>query len=248
MEGDKLYVTFTYTEDAGDNTSGTTVSLSYPAALTLSATKTSFGSVASDIWTISGTSAGGTATLLLTFTVGEVTAGTDYNVTATITAHGSGTSLGGTTSDDTDTVTFTALAIEGGVTDPDSPSRVQYIDVLPTTEPRFKIDTNIRLRTRRNRQEEHLLRYDEEDTLFSEYRGAVVSLATNTSSTFNMGGIERASYLLYESDNAIQLAINGGTFLPSATQMAITKGAISSLKIKNPSSTDTAEVFLLVVD
>jgi hypothetical protein len=134
------------------------------------------------------------------------------------------------------------------VEDPDDQARVPLIDVLPTVEPRFFLDANIRLRTRRNRQEENYLRDDTEDIQFSEFRGAVVNLATNTSLTFNMGGIERASYLLYEADNAVQLSVNGGTFMPSATQVAITKGAVSSLKLKNASTTVAAEVFILVVD
>jgi hypothetical protein len=248
LEGDSLDVTFTYTEDAASNTDGTTVALTYPTSFTLNSSKVTLGSVASDVWTLAGTSAGGSTALVLSFTVNTEVRGDTLPVVATITAHGSGISLGGDTGDDTDTVTFTGLGIEGGVTDPDSTARVPVIDVIPTVEPRYELDMNLRMRTRRNRAEEAYVRYDEEDILFSEYRGAVVNLATNTSLTLNLGGVERANYLLAESDYAVQVSINGGSFLPASKQLAIGRGAITSLTLKNNSTTNAAEVFVLAVD
>lgn len=248
VEGDTISVTFTYTEDAGDNTDGTTVSLSYPSSFTLNSAKTVNGSVASDVWTITGTSVGGTATLTLDFTVNTNVQGDSLDVTATITAHGSGTGLGGDTGDDAATVEFLGLTIAGGVTNPDSPARVPLVDVIPTVEPRFELDVNIRLKTTRNRERSDYLRYDQEDELFSEYRSAVVNVTTNSSLTFNLGGVERASYMLMESDYAVQLSVNGNSFLPASKQATIAEGAITSLKLKNNSTTNTAEVYVLVVD
>jgi hypothetical protein len=246
--GDKLSTVFTYTEDVGNGSTGTTVSLVFPTTFTLDSTSTASGTYATGVWTLGTVASGATAKLTANFTVNADVAGDTLNVVGTITAHGSGIGLGGTTSNDTSTVVYTGLSVSGGPENPDSPSRVPLIDVLPTVEPRFKIASNIRLRTRRNRAEEVYLRHDVEEELFSEYRSAVVSLATNTSLTLNMGGVERAEYIMAEADNAIQISMNGGSFLPNAKMFALLGGAVSSLKLKNTSTTNAAEVFVVVVD
>jgi hypothetical protein len=247
VQGDSMSVVFTYTEDAGTGSTGTEVTITVPSKLTDNGGITASGSYSSGVWTLGTMAAGETTILQLSLSVNqEVSAADTMVVTGEITSHGSGTSLGGTTSDDSASVTFTGKS--STIVDPGSPARVPLIDVLPTVEPRFFLNSNIRLRTRRNRQEESYLRSDEEDVQFSEFRGATINLATNTSLTLNMGGVERASYLLYDADNPVQLSINGGTFMPSASQMAITKGAITSLKLKNASTSDEAEIFIVVVD
>ena len=150
-------------------------------------------------------------------------------------------------------MTFGGLTIEDTPDDvviPDAPARVPWIDVVPYTEPRFELAVNHRLRTRRNRSEENYLRHDEEGVLFSEWRSVGAVVTTNTSLAVNLGGIERASYLMLESDVAVQLSVNGGSFLPAAKQWSLSQGQFSSLKIKNPSTTagDDAQVVLVVVD
>lgn len=250
-ETDVVNVLFTYTEDATTGATGSTVVITIPDEFDYVQDAASSGSYnsTSKTWTLGTLAGGATATLTLRLVVNTFVA-TDYDltVTGTITTHGSGLDLGINVADD---VAFLGFAGAGGDDDPGipgSPSRVPLLDVMPTTEPRFFLDVNQKIQTKRNREKEIYTRYDEEDIQFSEFRSGVLLLATNTSATYNMGGLERANYFMYEADNAVQLAINGGTFLPAAKQVAVTQGAITSLKFQNTSTSTDAEIFILVVD
>ena len=244
---DTLVVSIVYTDDATTGSTGSTVSVTFPATFTVSGSSTASGSYAAGVWTLGTVGAGGTATLKMTFTINADVQGASLPVVSTIVTHGSGTALGGTTSDDTSTVTYTGLAI-AGESNPDSAARVPLVDVLPTVEPRFKLTANARLRTDRNRQREIYVRSDLEEELFSEYRSAVVNLVTNTSLTLNMGGVARASYIMFESDNAVQVKMNAGTFLPAAKMMSLLGGGVSAITLKNASTTNIAEIYVIMVD
>lgn len=252
-KNDKRQISLTYTEDSAQGgTAGTVVTFTIPSIFTVTRSKTASGSYSSGVWTVGAVSAGASVTLNLFLRVNDDPASeTDYAVQADITSHWSGNQLAGDTSDDSVSVTMTGLVTEddgGDVSNPDNPARVPLIDVLPYSEPRFELDVNQRIRTRRNRVEEVYSRADKEDIQFNEFRSAVVNLATNTTLTFSLGGIQRASHFMLEADNAVQVKINGGTFLPAAKVWAVVDGQIDSLVLKNASTTDASEIYIVAVD
>jgi hypothetical protein len=247
-QGDTVTVTFTYVEDSAFLGNFGEAEITIPSQMTVdSATPSGSGTYSSGTWSIGSAFGGSDNTLELVLTVNQEVVDQSFDVSGEATADLNGNPPGGDTSDDTASLTFTGPE-ELPIDNPDAPARVPFIDTLPTEEPQLFLDTNIRLRTKRNRQQENLLRDDNENVQFYEYRSASVNLATNTSFTLNLGGLDQGSYLMYESDQPIQAAFNGGTFLPKAEHMAITKGAITSLKLKNPSTSESAKAYVVVVD
>jgi hypothetical protein len=99
-----------------------------------------------------------------------------------------------------------------------------------------------------NRAEHYYDRIDEEDTRWAEYHSTITELATNTTTRVTMGGIETGAVLLLEASTGIQVSINAtNMFFPSSKMVAV-KSDFDSVLIKNPSTTSSATVTMVVVD
>lgn len=221
------------------------VNVTTPTGLSVVSTTPSSGTYTAGVWSV--TIADSAAeTLTISALVDSGTEGTDLVVSAAIDAS-SDPGPGGDTSDDSDSVTISVVLPPPE----ESPDLVPFIDALPLKRPVLRLDLNTRFRTVRNRRQENYLRGDIEGVLWSEYRSQRVTIAASTTFEANLSGVLLGEYLVVESDGPVQVSVNGtddADFLPAAEAVIIGKGQYDRLAIKNPSSTDSVSVLVLVVD
>lgn len=138
---------------------------------------------------------------------------------------------------------------DGDVDDGDDPAAVPFLDVLPFYSPVLRLDLNSYLKTDKNRVRGHYLRGDKEDKVWREFAARRYSIAPSTAKTVT-SGIETATYVLVESDNAVQVNASAtpGQYLPAAKMVLIAGGSYDYVQLNNASSTDTAEPLTVVVD
>jgi hypothetical protein len=64
-----------------------------------------------------------------------------------------------------------------------------------------------------------------------------------------LGGVEEAAYLIVETDNAINVSVNGDSnYWPVSGVVALALTTVTSLHIQNESTTNEAQVILAVSD
>jgi hypothetical protein len=130
-----------------------------------------------------------------------------------------------------------------------SPVPVEYLDVAPFFRPTLEVTTEFRLKTKKNRRKHHDLANYTERVLWNESMHRVINLATNTSMQVTLGGVEEAAYLIVETDNAINVSVNGDSnYWPVSGVVALALTTVTSLHIQNESTTNEAQVILAVSD
>lgn len=131
--------------------------------------------------------------------------------------------------------------------DPNDPASIPYVSVFPFFADVWKISMNVRMSTSQNRKQKFYLRRDTEEQSMREF--ASRRIQTPASSTKSIiTGLESAEFIFLESENSVQLSVDGTVFLPGATSVFVAGGAYSSLKVKNASVTDAANTLISVVD
>lgn len=136
------------------------------------------------------------------------------------------------------------------VGDGGGPGSVPFIDTFPIYATDLRFDMNVRFRTKQNRAVEYYLRKDIENRRWREITMRRITVATNTTTTVNLGGIQRAEFLLAESDEAVQFGIGNASvnLYPASKAVALVVSDFERLDIKNPSTTAEATVLLVVTD
>ena len=247
--GETVTLRAAISNDAEGQDADAVVDVVLPEFLTVVSTTPSTGTWTSSTnkWSLA-LAAGASATLLFSCTVDSGYGGVSGTFSATVNSDESDPGAGGDTSDDTDSITLSVIYTD--VTTPDNPARVPYIDVLPLTQPVVELDMNVSLKTTRNRAQENYVRDDVEDTLWAEARMLRMEVAADATTSINLGGIQRATYLFVESDEPVQLSLAGTsvTFLPQAKAVVLAEGDFEQLAVKNPSSSTAANVLIVVVD
>ena len=239
--GDVTRVSYTFTNDSAlvtEDNAAVTVTL--PTNFSVVGTAKTKGSFSGTTWTVGSMAPSASETLSIQYQVDPSPTAGIVTSDAAITAD---RTLSGTTSNDTDTRTWTIQ-----VTSPSQ--QAPFIDSAPVTEPEFTVAYNVRLRTERNRQEEQYLRSDVEASLYDESRVMRITLATNTSTTINMSGVSRGQHLFVESDVAVRVSASNATntYFPAAKVTVLQDGIFEVLQVNNPSTTASANVLIAVVD
>ena len=243
-QGDAITLTVTLTNEDSFTITGVTATFSIPAGLAATPTPTlSAGAYAGGVWTVNVAGSGSeTATFALTV---EDDASGPYTVTSTIT----GADFTDTdATDDVATTTVTLTDVDDQ-TDPESPAQIPYLDVRPWFIPTLTVDVDLRLKTTRNRVRGGNFLVGEDDRYYNEYDLKLYAVATNTTTNLRQGGVEQGDILLLESDNEVQVSINGSSlFYPVATAVCLLVGSFTSVWVRNNSTTNTATVRYVVVD
>lgn len=148
----------------------------------------------------------------------------------------------------TATINVSAPAIEPVVTEPDDPvTDTAYVDVLPWFEPDLKADVILSLRTKRNRIEHHDSRAYERAHRWREATHRMITLATNTVRPVTFGGVQMAKTVMVRTSAPIDVDLGAG-YWPVDSVVALSVSSVSSMTLRNNSTTDTAVVMLVVVD
>ena len=198
-------------------------------------------------WTVASILDDATATLKVWATVDAGEEGSAITPTATITSFATPSS-DDNAANDADSVTLTVRAADPA--DPSNPATVPFLDVFPIYAVDLKLQSTIRLDTKRNRNRENYLRDDIESATWREMSSKEIVLAANTTTTVNLGGIESGEYLFVEATNAVQVSIGNSTniFFPAATMVYVAKGDFTTVQLKNLSITEASTVLITAVD
>lgn len=130
-----------------------------------------------------------------------------------------------------------------------TPAFTNLIDTAPFFRPTLEVTTEMRLRTKKNRKPHHDLANYTEKVLWDESLHRVINLGTNTTTQITLGGVATGEYLFVETDNDINVSINGdGNYWPVSEMVAVALTSVTSLYLQNESSSDTAQVILAVAD
>lgn len=241
-------VIFTITaSNSGIDDSNVQVTASLPSGLTYISSSAATGSYDSGtgIWTIGDLADAASTILTVTATVDSDQIGNTIEYTATIT---------GDTDDSDDTNNDDTASITVQIPDPgedDDPTTVPYIDTLPIRAPVMRFDFNMRFQIEKNRKVSEYIRKDVEKHSWREMTTRRVVLATNTTTTINMGGIQVGEFLLVESDVAVQVGIGlaeTAKLFPASKAVALVVSEFEIIQIKNPSTTDEASILMVVSD
>lgn len=141
----------------------------------------------------------------------------------------------------------------GVVIDPDDggddfSSDPRYLDVLPIIGTDLVFDLNMRMSTKKNREQRHYVRSDREKVRWREFSTKTINLATNTTQQVIMGGIQTGDVLMLESDIDIQASVGATNQFVPVKVMVLSGGTFTELWIKNTSTTAEANVWIGVVD
>jgi len=135
--------------------------------------------------------------------------------------------------------------------DPNDTASVPYIDVLPLIGDDLQYSAVIRLGMTQNRAEHYYDRHDTEAKRWAEYAANTLELSTNSTTRIRMGGVETAEVMLIESTTPIQVSIGTESdtdlFFPE-TKMVAVKSSFEMVLVKNPSTTNSATITMVVVD
>ena len=128
-------------------------------------------------------------------------------------------------------------------------SATNIIDTAPFFKPTLEVATEFRIKTKKNRRKHHDLANYTEKVLWDESTHRVITLATNTSTLVTLGGVADAEYLVVETDNDINVSINGNSnYWPVSSVVAVALTAATSIYLQNESTTNSAQVILAVSD
>jgi hypothetical protein len=229
--------------NSGQAASGVTVDVTIPSGLSLVSSTPSAGTFDGSTWTVGALADEASELLTLSLLADSGTEGEELTVTGDLGPSPSPDSGG--TSTETASVTVSILAPP-----PEEAAETRaFIDALPLKRPVLTLDVNSRLRTKRNRADEHYLRGDIEEQLWSEFRTARLTLGTEEEVELNLSGVLLGSYLMVESDEPVQVSTLGtSAYLPQSKAVILGQSEITQLAVKNPSTTSTANVLLVVVD
>jgi hypothetical protein len=124
-----------------------------------------------------------------------------------------------------------------------------FLDVLPFFAPDRRVDMVMRLRTKRNRRVHHLMREGFQNERWYESTHRIVHVATNTTRRITLGGVEVAKYLMIETDEPIEVAVNTNTaYWPVTGAVALLNTDVRELHVRNTSTDTVAIVQVAVVD
>jgi hypothetical protein len=130
-----------------------------------------------------------------------------------------------------------------------APSVTNVIDTAPFFKPTLEVTTEFRVKTKKNRRKHHDLANYTESMLWDESTHRIITLATNTSTRVNLGGVAEAEYLIVETDNDINVSINGNSnYWPVSSVVAVALTAATTVYLQNESTTNEAQVILAVSD
>jgi hypothetical protein len=124
-----------------------------------------------------------------------------------------------------------------------------YLDVLPWFEPDLRVSALLSLQTRRNRVVHHDVRAYPAAQQWRESTHRVLELATNTTTQITLGGVQTAEYLLLETTSPIDVAVNTtDAYWPVTAIVALAVSNVTTVFVRNNSTTDAATLVLVVVD
>lgn len=240
-------VIFTVTaSNSGSDDSNVEVDGAVPSGLTFVGAVVTVGSYDSGtgIWTIGDLDDAASATLTLTVTVDSDQAGNTINYTATISGDLDETNSG----DNTATATLSVVADD--VDDPGGDAVTPVIDTYPLYKPDLQFNLNMRLQLKKNRVREFYLGNNVEGQRWLEMLSRQITLSTNTTTTVNLGGIQRAEFMLVESDEPVQVGVGNASvnLYPASKVVALVGTDFEMLQIKNPSLTTEANILVVVTD
>lgn len=136
--------------------------------------------------------------------------------------------------------------ITPGVT---TPSITGVIDTAPFFKPDLRVATEIRYKSKKNRVGFKDLANYTKNKLWEESTHRIITLATNTTKQVTLGGVATAEYLQVESDTLIKVSINDANRYWSVDGVvAVALGSASTIYLQNESTTNEAQVILIVVD
>ena len=149
-------------------------------------------------------------------------------------------------------VSTATINVDAFVVAPPGPGRDPIdalIDSAPFFRPILELDARIKYSAKRNRKLKTDLRRYDENIAFEETTQRYFNLATNVTQQITLGGVASAQYLSIETDQDISVSVNSDTnFVPVTDVLAIMNTAVTSLYLKNASTTNTARVVILAVD
>jgi hypothetical protein len=123
------------------------------------------------------------------------------------------------------------------------------LDTAPFFAPDLRADMLLRLQARRNRLVHVHLDGRVQADRWIESTHRVIELATNTERLVRLGGIETARLLMIETTEPIEVSVNTtAAYWPVTAIAGIINTAVTSLHLRNNSTTTTASVLLLAVD
>lgn len=241
-------VVFTITAaNSGTVDTNTQVAALLPSGLTYVSHTVTVGTYSSStgVWAIGTFLDGASEILVVTATVDADQGGNTLAYVATISGDLTDPSSGN------DAATATLEVVDtGDVGDPGGDGVIPVIDTFPlyTTDLRFNL--NMWLRTKMNRKTLAYLRKDVEGRRWREMLTRHLVVATSTTVSINLGGIQRAKYLMVDSDVAVQVGVGTGTtkLYPASKGVVLAVTDFELLDIKNPSATDEATILLVVTD
>lgn len=130
-----------------------------------------------------------------------------------------------------------------------SPPDSDVIDTAPFFRPTLEVTTEFRMKGKKNRRKHHDLANYTEKVQWNESLHRIINLGTNTTTQITLGGVADGEYLLVETDNDINVSINGaGNYWPVSEVVAVALTSVTSLYLQNESTSDTAQVILVVAD
>jgi len=154
----------------------------------------------------------------------------------------------GVTWSNVSTATITVAAYP--VTPPvDPPDITEVIDTAPFFKPDLRVATEVRYKSKKNRVGFKDLANYTKNKLWEESTHRIITLATNTTTQVTLGGVATAEYLQVESDTAIKVSINDASrYWNVDGVVAVMLGSATTIYLQNESTTNAAQVILIVVD
>jgi VCBS repeat-containing protein len=147
-------------------------------------------------------------------------------------------------------IVVTAPPIVSGAEDPDDPvSDSAYVDVLPWFEPDLQCSAILSVQTKRNRTVHHDSRSYAQTRRWREALHRVITLGTSTTQQVTLGGIQTARSLFLETSAPIDVAVDEtSAYWPVSNMVAMALTSITSLYVRNNSTTSEATIILSAVD
>jgi len=238
-----LTITVTVSNSGTSATNVVATSL-VPAGLTYVSHSADTGSYAqgTGVWTIGGLADAVTATVTIEVTVDSDQSGETITMDADFTS--GDPPAGGDTSDDSVTLTLN-VQDTSDVDDPEN-ELGQFLNVRPIYTDTYELDFNIRTRTIKNRVTNANVRKDFEKRTYREYSVRRLELDGSSTTTLNIGGIERADFLFMESTTGVKVTLGADQF-PSMKMLALGDGDFETVAFENTNST-TATILIVAVD
>ena len=240
-------VIFTITaSNNGSDDSSVEVAALLPSGLTLVSASPGTGSYDSGtgVWTIGDLADAGAVIMTVTATIDSDQAGNTITYTAVVSGDLDEAAAGN------NTAARVLNVVDSTVIDPGDDDTAPVIDTYPIYAPDLKFNYNMWFEIKKNRKVFEHVRKDIEGERWVEMLTRRIVLATNTTTNVNLGGIQRAEFMLVESDIAVQVGIGFATakLWPASKAVALLVSDFETVQIKNPSTTDEASILMVVSD